>query len=45
VLSFSVGLAHHAAGAGGSLDALVGEADANMYECKRLRRTVRLRRA
>jgi diguanylate cyclase (GGDEF)-like protein len=45
VLSFSVGLAHHAAGSGGSLDLLVAEADANMYECKRLRRTVRLRRA
>ena len=45
VLSFSVGLAHHAAGSGGSLDLLVAEADANMYECKRLRKTVRLRRA
>jgi two-component system, cell cycle response regulator len=45
VLSFSVGLAHHAAGTGGSLDSLVAEADANMYECKRLRQSVRLRRA
>jgi diguanylate cyclase (GGDEF)-like protein len=45
VLSFSVGLAHHSAGCGGSLDMLVAEADANMYECKRLRQTIRLRRA
>jgi diguanylate cyclase (GGDEF)-like protein len=45
VLSFSVGLAHHAGGSGGSLDLLVAEADANMYECKRLRQTVRVRRA
>jgi len=44
-LSFSIGIAYHAPGTGGSLDELVAEADAKMYDCKRRRSSLRIRRA
>ena len=44
-LSFSIGMASHTPGAGGSLDELVAQADAKMYQCKRGRHRLKVRRA